>query len=59
MTAHSRHFPIHQPDDPGFDEYPEPNVGYYPGWLTAIIWVAPSVLFWAIAYVVLIEVVLR
>lgn len=59
MTAHSRHFPIHQPDDPGLDECLEPDVGKYPGWLTAIIWVAPSVLLWALAYVVLFEVVLR
>jgi len=30
---------IHQPDDPGYDEYPEPDVGHYPGWLTVLIWV--------------------
>ena len=29
---------MHQPDDPGYDEYPEPDVGHYPGWLTFLIW---------------------
>ena len=62
--------PIRQPDDPGVDAYPygwgevdwgdpEPDVGHYPGWLTAIIWVTPIVLSWTLVYVVLIEVVLR
>lgn len=48
-----------QPDEPGLDEYPEPHVGHYPGWLTATIWVTAIMLFWTIAYVVLIEEVLR
>jgi len=27
-----------QPDDPGHGDYPEPDVGHYPGWLTFLIW---------------------
>jgi len=27
-----------QPDDPGYNEYPEPDVGHYSGWVTILIW---------------------
>jgi len=47
-----------QPDSPGLDEFPEPHVGHYPGWLTATVWTA-IMLSWTIVYVALIEVVLR
>ena len=48
-----------QPDDPGLDEYPEPHVGHFSGWVTATVWITAIIAFWAIVYVVLIEVVLR
>lgn len=48
-----------QPDDPGVCELPEPDVGKYPGWLTAFIWTTAILASWTIVYVVLIEVVLR
>ena len=38
-----------QPDDPG-SEYPEPDVGHYPGWIVLVGWLAPTAAFWAIAY---------
>ena len=49
----------YQPDDPGHEEFPEPHVGHFAGWLTAAIWVTAIVASWTIVYVVLIEVVLR
>lgn len=36
-----------QPDDPGVDEYPEPHVGQYPGWLTTIIWSVAIIIGWS------------
>jgi hypothetical protein len=37
-----------QPDDPGISQYQEPDVGHYPGWLTAICWLGPTAAFWAV-----------
>lgn len=35
-----------QPDDPGVREFPEPNVGKYPGWLAALIWMTAFAASW-------------
>jgi hypothetical protein len=37
-----------QPDDPGI-EFQEPDVGRYPGWVTAIIWLVPIAGSWLAA----------
>jgi len=58
MQSNAR-FAYRQPDDPGPVEFPEPHVGHFGGWLTVSIWVTAIVASWTIAYVVLIEVVLR
>jgi len=39
-----------QPDDPGHEEFPEPHVGQYPGWMTAVIWLSAIGVFWGGAY---------
>jgi len=48
-----------QPDDPGHEEFPEPHVGHFAGWLTAAIWVTAIIASWTVVYVILIEWLLR
>jgi len=39
-----------QTDSPGHEEFPEPHVGQYSGWMTAVIWLSAIGIFWGGAY---------